>query len=238
MFRILQNYFFFLVPLTVALFFGGVVYAMDQLENSLQAQSRIENMEKSTVKIVIGQGHGSGVLLEAPNGEVYIITAGHVADISSGKTNTPPQDILVYTSEGVAHSAYVVWISSTDDVALLKLNNSYNLKGATIMCDRAPVGTKVEIIGAPAPSGFTLDWMHTYATIGGYYYHVGTEDSIMLFDGSVYGGSSGGPMFNEEGYVVGIVVAMFGDFGGWGSLIPMGFNVGVSSDIICDHMGW
>lgn len=199
---------------------------------------RLAHLDDYTVKVLVPGGHGSGVLVTAPNGDTYVLTAGHVAmRVNPESFNTPAgANPAVYTMDGKSHTGKVIWVSSTDDLALIKIYDK--LPGTTINCDRAEVGTKIQIVGAPNVKAFQMDWLHTWATVGGYYGNPFTDVDIMLFDGSVYGGNSGGPIFNEDGEVVGIVIGMFGDYGMYGSLIPMGYNVGVPSDTICDHLGW
>lgn len=217
----------------------GTLAGIDYWTQYNQRTERLENMDEYTVRILVPGSHGSGVLIKAPNGETYVLTAGHVAQtvapVSFDKPHTGAPNI--YTYDGENHTGYVAWISSTDDLALIRIYDK--LEGTTINCDRAEVGEYLTIIGAPAPGGFFMDWMHTYATVGGYYYNpINENSSYMFFDGSVYGGNSGGPLFNSDGEVVGLVIGMFADFGGFGNLIPMGFNVGIPSNIICAHLGW
>ena len=55
--------------------------------------------------------------------------------------------------------------------------------------------------------------------------HVGDvlPDKI-IYDAQTTSGGSGGPLFNSEGKVIGINLAMVRDFGGWNFAIPVGYG--------------
>ena len=178
----------------------------------------------ATVLVRTTNGHGSGVVIGDGH---YIVTAKHV--VADGVTS-------IRTSDGVEHKVEVVWQAEGGDFALLWTDDL--LTPAEMNCDGAKVGDWLEIVGAPAPSGpIALFWYHSWGAAGGYYDIVGFGN-MLVFSASIYGGSSGGPVFDEDGRVVGIAVAMAAVPGADWRPAPIGFNIAVPSQRICAALAW
>lgn len=186
-----------------------------------------EELDQYVVKVALGGGHGSGVVI---GDGTYILTAAHVA------IHAPDGQLVIVQKDGTALDAHVLWIGANSDLALLKLDDA-TLPAAPLQCTAPPVGSSLEIVGHPAV-GDTLNWMHTFGRVGAYYSGYGNMVArIMFFDGSVYPGNSGGPIFNDKGEVVGIVVALLGaSMDMFGTLVPFGYNIAVPSDVACGMM--
>ena len=127
----------------------------------------------------------------------------------------------VETADGHIRSAELLWMSPTYDVALLRV---VGLKAPVtpLECSAAIVGQQIKAVGNPGPYNFA----HTWGRIS-----AGAEErfrwkSAILVDVAAGPGSSGGPVFNMRGYVVGLVV-------GYHEAIP-GVMIVVPSSTVCE----
>lgn len=183
------------------------------------------SLDAMTVRVQIGKtGHGSGVVI---GDGTLVLTAAHVA---KGATKGV---VTIIAKDGREQEGRILWIAKNDDVALIEIDQP--LPAAVVRCERPAVGEGLEIVGHPSPGG-NLPWMHTYTQVGAFYDDgiEGWAAPVMVFGGEVYGGNSGGPMFNSRGEVVAIVVAMAGVQVGFGDIAPYGFNLAVPAWRICE----
>lgn len=158
-------------------------------------------------QLVTASAQGSGVLISA-DGEV--ITAAHLVQTAS--------KVSVEFSGGEVVPAKIIASEPASDVALLKLESSPP-SGATVAklgdSDKVEVGDQIFIVGAPHGINSTL-------TVGYISAHrrpntVYTGFSLAEFfqtDAAINKGNSGGPMFNMEGEIVGIVSHIISASGG------------------------
>lgn len=145
-----------------------------------------------TVFVDNGEGHGSGVYI----GDAYVVTAAHVV--------TGKEFVTVIDDDGEKHKAHVEIVNVMDDVAVLEIVRPDNLEAAVINCNEPTLGTEVTIEGYPRDLGFVV----TYGRVAGLDTAM-YEDwwrEYILVDGSSLPGNSGGPVFNEDREVVGILV--------------------------------
>ncbi len=153
-------------------------------------------------------GLGSGVLISA-DGE--ILTASHVV-------NTAEAIAVEFEGEEPI-PADVVTTASEADVALIKLRQLPRKKiqeARLANSDLVKVGDQVMVIGAPfgishsLSSGY-ISGRHTRKNVSGGF-------SLMEFlqtDAAINQGNSGGPMFNLNGEVIGIVSSILTESGGF-----------------------
>lgn len=181
------------------------------------------DLNASTVVVHTTHGHGSGVVIGDGH---YILTAKHV--VADGVTS-------IRTSGGAEHKAEIVWQAEGGDFALLRTDDV--LPAVAVNCEGAAVGDRIEIVGAPGPSGDTLFWYHSWGEVGGYY-TIGGYGDMLVFSAAIYSGNSGGPAFDENGAVIGIVVAMAAVPSADLLPAPLGFNIAVPSQRICEAMAW
>ncbi len=142
-------------------------------------------------------GLGSGVLV-SPGG--LVITASHVVQIADA--------IRVEFQDGTQVNARVVSSEPAADVAMLKLERVPENAIVVAMgdSDTVRVGENVFVIGAPYGEGHTL----TVGYISARRSSDRGVDGIALgeffqTDAAINKGNSGGPLFNTEGEVIGIV---------------------------------
>ncbi len=182
---------------------------------------------KAVVVVTSDYGQGSGFLISADG---YVVTNYHVVE--------QDKQVEVTLHSGETMAAEVVGHESGNDIALLKVDGE-NLPFATIgSSDKLVVGDQVAAIGNP------LGELTASLTVG----YISAKDRVMDTDGNVINmlqtdaainaGNSGGPLFNMNGEVVGIITAKYSgssDSGasieGLGFAIPTDDVVGILSDL-------
>jgi S1-C subfamily serine protease len=155
----------------------------------------------STVKVLAGEGHGSGV----HTGNRYIVTAAHV--VGTRKT------VKVKATHGGESEADVLWVNTTHDIALLRARELTGVAVSRLSCNPVSIGQHIEAIGNPGP----LEFVHAFGKVSS---GVRTNDhwkEFYIASMVAAPGMSGGPVINERGHVVGILVGVALTQVGWGS---------------------
>lgn len=153
----------------------------------------------------LGQEHyalGSGFLLDE---EGYIITNSHVIDRAD--------KINVILSDNSQHQAKVIGTDNKTDLALIKIDTDKKLMPVNLGdSDKIRVGDWILAIGNP----FGLGGSVTAGIVSAKSRDIesGPYDNFIQTDASINQGSSGGPMFNLDGEVIGINAAIFSTTGG------------------------
>ena len=163
-----------------------------------------------SLKITKGQprgsrGVGSGVLIDSNQ----ILTAAHVVDGA--------RRIEVQFTDGSRIGADIVSSVQASDVALLQLRKSPpNPIVATLAdSDETRIGSRVFIIGAPFGISQTLSVGHLSGRMHRGTMATGTPIEFLQTDTAINTGNSGGPMFNDQGEVIGIVSFILSKSGGF-----------------------
>jgi serine protease Do len=156
------------------------------------------------------QGLGSGVVISEGG---HVLTAAHVVQTA--------EQIVVSFSESVVVPARVIASSPASDVALLQLERVPDGLVAARLGDsnRLEIGDPVFVVGHP----FGLDYTLTAGVLSARRRPRKTAGTMALgevfqTDAAVNLGNSGGPMFNMQGEVVGIVSALVSKSGGFEGL--------------------
>lgn len=151
--------------------------------------SMVRSRIQSTVTVLRDDNrHGSGFLI-SDNG--YMITNHHVIDKA--------KEITVKFENGFEFPAELIAFDEEYDVALLKIKGN-GFKGLPVNVDMAGVATEVTSISTPAD--VKLGQTVTKGIISG---KREIEGKIYYqTDVSISPGSSGGPLFNSNGEVIGI----------------------------------
>ncbi len=151
------------------------------------------------------QGVGSGVLIE----EDQILTAAHVVDGAHA--------IEVLFTDGQRIKADVVSSLESSDVALLKLQHSHPEPHVATLADsdKTRIGSEVFIIGSPFGISQTLSVGHLSGRMDRGVMVDGTPIEFLQTDTAINTGNSGGPMFNTDGEVIGIVSFILTKSGGF-----------------------
>jgi serine protease Do len=166
---------------------------------------RVEMAPSADEPMAIVEGLGSGVLI---SNDGKILTAAHVvqtADVAS-----------VEFSDGQQIIARVIGSDVQSDVALLQLKEMP--KGVTPATlgdsDKMEVGDQVFVIGAPYGISQTLSVGHLSGRHRLNTNNQSTSVEFLQTDAAINTGNSGGPMFDMQGNVIGIVSSIMSRTGG------------------------
>lgn len=160
----------------------------------------------SITKTVSSGGLGSGFMIS----DKQVITAAHVVQVA--------EKLNVKFGDGEIIPAKVVTSFNNADLALLELiwprKNAVTVKLGD--SDKAKIGSKVFIVGAPyglshsLSSGYVSGILKNDKTKNPF-----TKSEFIQTDAAINTGNSGGPMFNMQGEVIGIVSNILTESGGF-----------------------
>lgn len=211
----------------------AVIFSVGYLVlNSNQIQDDLINTDRPYVTRITnleGNSGGTGFLVKAPSGNVYVLTNGHVCGLS--KNGGP---VFLRTSNGDVFVKKVLAVYSNHDLCLVESpEGSSGLTVAKSVRD----GENVSIIGHPLLQPYTqlraqisgelditvfvgldvpcegtgyekipLDPFLSFITGGGTYACIRTLNAFAL-NANVLPGNSGSPVVNKYGEVVAVVYA-------------------------------
>ena len=160
----------------------------------------------AVTKTVSSEGLGSGFMIS----DKQIITAAHVVQVA--------EKLNVKFNDGEIIPAKVITSFNTADVALLELiwprKNAVTVKLGD--SDKAKIGSKVFVVGAPfglshsLSSGYVSGILKDEESKNPF-----TISEFIQTDAAINTGNSGGPMFNMQGEVIGIVSNILTESGGF-----------------------
>jgi serine protease Do len=166
---------------------------------------RVEQAPSSGEPMAVIDGLGSGVLV---SNDGKVLTAAHVVETA---------DVAcVEFPDGQQIMAHVIGSDVRSDVALLQLTQMpQGIAPATLGdSDKVEVGDQIFVIGAPFGISQTLSAGH----LSGRHRLNRSQNAptveFLQTDAAVNSGNSGGPMFDIEGNVIGIVSTMMSHSGG------------------------
>jgi S1-C subfamily serine protease len=149
---------------------------------------------------------GSGVLIRVPGQpQTFVLTNNHVI------AQAAPEQVTITLADGRLFRSGRIWADPESDVAILRLNETRELPTAPLGdSDRARVGQWVLAIGSP----FGLNQTVTHGILSARergQVSLGNTIRIKDFlqtDAAINFGSSGGPLVNLNGEVIGINTAI------------------------------
>jgi S1-C subfamily serine protease len=155
-------------------------------------------------------GIGSGVLVSADGN---VLTAAHVVQVA--------ETVLVELPGGETLGAKVVASEPSADLAMLKLERPPSKPVVAVLgdSDAVEVGDEVFVVGAPLGMTHSLTFGHISGRrivndlFGGF-----EPAELFQTDAAINAGNSGGPMFDREGHVIGIVSHLLSTSEGAGGL--------------------
>ncbi len=171
---------------------------------------------------------GSGFLVDSSG---YVMTAAHVA-VRKGYA------VSARAANGRIYSGSVVDVLPTNDMALIKLRGYMGkaVSPATSQC--VARGSMVFTLGKPHAQGDTarmgtLESMHFGRPVQ--YGKFGYPDAMVLHMGTQKG-ESGGPVFNQSGQLIGMVVSTLSDNSG--NLVNLAHAVPAANlaGFLCNHI--
>lgn len=174
----------------------------------------------SDVKVIaVNAGHGSGVHI----GGGYIVTAAHVL---GGDTT-----YKVLDKSGSQWAAEILWKNTTYDIGLIRIANA-NLPVPSLDCVTRNIGERLVSRGNP----FEVEFIETRGIIASKIQNMGKWKEAQIADISIAPGMSGGPVYGDDGRIVGINVGIRTlSFGFSASLTGLGVIVPAST--VCKLMG-
>lgn len=190
----------------------------------VKEQHAIADQQSMTKRMVTSEGLGSGVLVNE-NGDIW--TAAHVIQTA--------KEVLVRFQSGEEIPARVITSNAAVDVALIRLvwkpTKAYAIAKVGVSKD-VQIGDKVFVVGAP----FGLERSLSVGYISG---RLRNKRDAMNFsateyfqtDAAINHGNSGGPMFNLNGEVIGLVSSILSQSGGFD-----GIGFVATSDIAALHL--
>ncbi len=191
------------------------------LPSLVYIQTERENAEDDE-----GFGVGSGVVI---NESGDILTAFHVV--------TDATKIEILFADGTQADAEIVSAEPENDIAVLHPNRPPELIVPAVLGNPGAMRIGDEAFAVGNPLGFAASM--SAGVISGFDRSIPVEDSdqrlegLIQFDTAVNPGSSGGPLLNRQGQVVGIVTALANPseqnfFIGIGFAVPIGTAVSVA----------
>ena len=175
-----------------------------------------------------GAVSGSGFIISSDG---YILTNFHVVEEAyNGHLN-----IEVITFNGTKYDASIVGIEAQNDLAVLKIEEE-GLNAASFGdSDTLRVGDAVYAVGNPLGElEFSMSTGHVSALDR--VINTQESESINMFqvDAALNEGNSGGPVYDQNGKVVGIVTAKYSSSGveGLGFAIPINDATSIADDLI------
>ncbi|RZJ24051.1 MULTISPECIES: Do family serine endopeptidase [unclassified Acinetobacter] len=149
----------------------------------------------------------------------YLLTNHHVVEDAS--------KVTIMLNDRREIDATVVGSDARTDVALLKVNGSSFPELRTGNVDRLKVGEPVLAIGSP----FGFDYSASAGIVSAKMRNMMGETSVPFIqtDVALNPGNSGGPLFNQNGEVVGVNSRIFSGTGGY-----MGLSFSIPIDVAMD----
>ena len=166
------------------------------IKSSTEIIKRFHKISRSSAVKVIGfnGGHGSGSYVKI-NGEYFVITAKHVVDNG-----------WLFVIQGTGTESVigqVIYRSSNQDLALLRIPKMNSRKTADVVATNMKefkVGDEVVYTGFPS----SYELLTSVGIVSGYEEIYGA----ILLQGWAWPGSSGSGVLDENGKLVGVVVAI------------------------------
>lgn len=173
----------------------------------------------SVLRVTVGQGRASGVHI----GNGYVLTAAHVVAASVKASKDKPVPVTTRDDQGNEADAEVLWSSEKYDLALVKIAAAP--EAAEMVCRQLVIGEPVMAYGNPSTLRFARSWGRVSTTEQA----IGRWPRAVAIDAAVMPGSSGGPLFDEAGFLIGIVVGAANPAAGYA-----GFSFIVPALAICE----
>ena len=146
-----------------------------------------------------GQSSGSGFVLTEDG---YVVTNHHVIENATAVT--------VVMHDGTQYAAKVIGSDANNDVALLKIEEDVTLQAVEVgSSDALNVGDQVIAIGNPLGEVTATLTVGYVSAKGRDVITDNTTINMIQTDAAINSGSSGGPLFNNRGEVVGITTAKY-----------------------------
>lgn len=171
---------------------------------------------------------GSGFVIDSDG---YILTNYHVIE----EAEAGGYEVSVVMYDGTGYTAEIVGVDEDTDLALLKIDAA-GLSAAELGdSENLTVGQIIYTVGNPLGE---LSYTMTSGIVSARDRVITTESDAAMnmfqIDAAVNSGNSGGPVYNSQGQVIGIVTAKYSSYGveGLGFAIPISDAVTVANELL------
>ena len=172
---------------------------------------------------------GSGFVVTADG---YIVTNYHVIEAAYQRN----YKVSVMFYDGTTYDATIVGVEESNDIAVLKIDATGLTPVEVGDSESIQVGEEVYAIGNPLGElAFTMTTGHVSALDRSITTSESTSAINMFqFDAAVNSGNSGGPLYDSEGKVIGVVTAKYSSTGveGLSFAIPINDAIDIANDLI------
>ena len=170
----------------------GAVLAVVLGACSSSPNSPLDSLHQATVLIEHAKGHGTGTIV----GPRRVLTAYHVVQEA-------PLDVTFF--HGPAVGGRVIWFDEKLDLALVDVEVPGGYPMIELDCNDLRAGQHLVSIGHPTQS--------RWVAVGGYLDRVDSigEGHLVPLGFPIGLGTSGGPVFDERGNVVGVALAILAE---------------------------
>ena len=202
-------------PAVVFIEVEGVARTKGEMPRNMPPQMRKFFEEQWPDREERGQGLGSGFIISEDG---QIVTNHHVV--------AGAEKVTVKLADGRKFEAEVLGSDPMTDIALLKVEADVDLPTVDFgRSDTLRVGDEVVAVGNPFGLGGTV----TSGIVSALSRDIrsGPFDDFIQTDAAINRGNSGGPLFNNEGDVVGVNTAIISPGGG-----SVGIGFAVPSDLV------
>lgn len=156
---------------------------------------------------------GTGFVISF-NDEDYVLTNYHVIESSN--------HITAYLNDDEEVTLEIIGFDKDSDLAILSFEDEIRIQPLSVELKKDPkIGDFVLVIGHP----LGLDYTSTFGIVSAINRELDLEEfyleNLIQVDAAINPGNSGGPLFNIDGKVIGINVAMMEDSQGLGFAIPI-----------------
>lgn len=156
----------------------------------LACSPTVEDHRDTVVHVNAKGSTGTGVFVSPTT----ILTAKHVISSSA--------EHIVTMKNGEKRTARVTWTSVESDLALLRVKDYTSADYSKITCRSPKLGEHILTVGMPL--NFSL-WNVFWGRVSN---DKPSSTGLHLTDMTVFPGNSGGPVYGEDGKVLGVVVSM------------------------------
>lgn len=197
---------------TLLIFFYGLLIASEPTVNLAEQVKRVlpsivkikvqkSDVTKDENELTASDSGGSGFVL---NDLSYIVTNAHV--IADAKK------LSVIDFQNNEYSAYLVAKDDKTDIAILR-SHGFNPPALRQARDNVAIGEGIFAIGSP----FSLGHSVSYGIVGALNRFLANYPYLhfIQIDAAVNPGNSGGPLFNQEGELIGMISTYFSKQGSY-----------------------
>lgn len=188
---------------------------------------------------------GSGVIFKKEDDSYYALTSAHVVSNENAqilvftvntemKTDTiPGVDYNVLSPEvyDTMYTADVVYVSTRDDLAVIRFSCDEDLFLVEISTEDPKKGDRIMCIGNPQSDWFALSYGKVTSGMEKFGESLGYPSNVMKHSAYINVGSSGGAALNEDMKLIGIVPG--GSFSPNGDTFRFGVLIPASEINIC-----